>query len=51
MKNVMIRCELCKAALDVEKCELATYRTIIDGKEHTFCCVKCADRYQKSQKK
>jgi len=48
MNPEYIKCELCKAKIPSGSiCELATNRTVIDGKEYVFCCVKCVQRYQK----
>jgi len=46
MKKEFIRCEFCSIPIPLETCQLAAYRTIIDGKEYIFCCQKCAERYQ-----
>ncbi|MBA7646759.1 hypothetical protein ES703_54525 [subsurface metagenome] len=51
MNPEFIQCELCKAKIPSGSiCELATYRTVINGKEYVFCCAKCAERYQKKKK-
>ncbi len=41
-----VRCEFCKIEIPSEPCELAAYETTIDGKKYTFCCLKCAEKYQ-----
>ncbi len=46
MKPEFIRCENCKAEIPAETCQLAAYKTTIDGKEYLFCCIKCAQRYR-----
>jgi len=51
MKPQFVRCEYCKMEIPQEQCELAAFRTIIDGKEYLFCCAKCAQQYQKKAKK
>ena len=50
MKPEFVRCEYCKAEIPLERCEFATYRTVIDGKEYVFCCAQCAKRYGKKKK-
>jgi len=47
MNPKFIRCEYCKAVIPSETCALATYKTVIEGKEYIFCCKQCAQRYQK----
>ena len=37
------KCEFCNPESTPELCKLSTATTIIDGKEYTACCVKCAD--------
>ena len=49
MKPEFIRCEFCKVEIPSETCKLAAHTTTIDGKEYTFCCVSCAERYKKRQ--
>lgn len=50
MKPKFIQCEFCKREIPLDACELATYRTVIDGKEYVFCCKICAQRYQLKKK-
>ncbi|MDH5793204.1 MAG: hypothetical protein OEZ18_01400 [Candidatus Bathyarchaeota archaeon] len=50
MKEEFVRCEFCKTEIPPEACQLAAYRTVIDGKQYVFCCEKCAQRYQKTRK-
>lgn len=50
MKARFIQCELCKREIPLESCELATYRTVIDGKEYVFCCETCAKSYRRKRK-
>lgn len=49
MKPEFIRCENCEAEIPAETCQLATYKTTIDGKEYLFCCIKCAQRYKQKK--
>lgn len=51
MKPEFIRCENCKTEVPTEICQLAAYRTTIDGKEYLFCCIKCADRYRQKKRR
>lgn len=50
MSPEFIQCELCKIEIPLDTCQLATHRTVIDGKEYVFCCVLCAQRYQQKKK-
>ncbi len=50
MKAKFIQCELCKKEIPLESCELATYRTVIDGKEYIFCCEACAKSYWRKRR-
>lgn len=45
-----VRCEFCKFEIPLETCKLAAYSTVIDGKQHLFCCVQCAKRYKEKKK-
>jgi YHS domain-containing protein len=52
VKPKFVRCEYCKVEiLPSEACRLAAYTTTIDGKEYVFCCVRCAERYEKKKAK
>ncbi|NWG11364.1 hypothetical protein HXY33_06440 [Candidatus Bathyarchaeota archaeon] len=51
MSSEFVRCEFCKAEIPTESCQLATYRTVIDGKEYVFCCAHCAQRYKQKKKR
>jgi YHS domain-containing protein len=50
MKARFIQCELCKKEIPLESCELATYCTVIEGKEYVFCCEACARSYREKRK-
>jgi YHS domain-containing protein len=45
MKSEFVKCKCCNEDINSEKCELAAYRTVIDGKEYLFCCKNCAKEY------
>ncbi len=49
MSSKLVRCEFCKDEKGAETCELATHRTVIEGKEYLFCCAKRAERYQRKK--
>jgi len=51
MKKEFVKCEYCRADIPTETCKLAVYHTTINGKEYTFCCQKCAQRFQQRKKK
>jgi hypothetical protein len=44
MKKQQDKCECCGSEISPQQCQLAAYTTTIDGKEVSFCCVKCADK-------
>ena len=46
MKPEFIKCKCCSEDISIEKCELAAYTTLIDGKEYFFCCKTCAKEYE-----
>jgi len=50
MKSEFIQCELCKKEIPLKSCELATYRTVIGGKEYVFCCEAFAKSYLEKRK-
>ncbi len=50
MSSKFVQCEFCKTEVSLDSCEFAKYHTIIDGKEHVFCCVKCAQKDEKKTK-
>ena len=45
MSPEFVRCEFCKVELPSEPCQLAVFKTKIEGEEYVFCCKKCAERY------
>jgi len=50
MSPEFIQCEFCKKEVPLDSCELATYRTEIEGKEYILCCELCAKRNLKKKK-
>lgn len=50
MRPKFVKCELCKIEVPSEKCEFATFKIIVDGKEQFFCCSKCYEKNQKKEK-
>jgi len=51
MKPKFVRCEFCKEEIPLGTCKFAAYTTNIDGREYTFCCVRCAERYKQKKGK
>ena len=49
MKDKFVKCELCKTEIPSEKCEFATFKMIVEGKEQLFCCTKCYEQKQKKK--
>lgn len=47
-----VKCESCGVKISKDmKCELAGYKRTIGGEVFIFCCARCADEYEKKQKK
>lgn len=51
MKKTFIKCEMCNTKVPADKCVFAVHKRIIDGKEYVFCCVRCAEVFEKSKKR
>jgi len=51
MKPKAVQCEYCKTDVSSEPCRLASIKTIIDGKEHVFCCSSCAQQSKERKTK
>ena len=51
MKYKFVKCECCSMNIPSEKCDLAAYSAVIDGKEHLFCCKNCAKEYEERKSK
>ncbi len=51
MKSKFVKCNSCSSVVPFETCELAAYSTVIDDKEHTFCCKTCAKDYESKKSK
>jgi YHS domain-containing protein len=49
MKPKFVRCEYCKVEIPSETCSLAAYTTTINGEKYTFCCIRCAERYEQKR--
>lgn len=45
------KCEFCSPESTPELCQMATTKTIIDGKEHAACCVKCTSNNEEEKPK
>ncbi|MFH1821858.1 MAG: transcriptional regulator [Methanobacteriota archaeon] len=46
-----VKCEMCQAEISGEKCVFATYKKVIDGKEHYFCCENHAKEFERKMKR
>jgi len=47
-----IKCKMCGAGIaETEKCELASYKRTMGGRQYVFCCARCADEFEKRQHK
>ena len=51
MKQEFVQCDYCKSKVSLERCEFATHKTVIDGKEYVFCCAQCAQRFKTTKQK
>lgn len=46
-----VKCKMCGVEIgETEICELASYQRSIGGKRYIFCCVRCAEEFEKKQK-
>ena len=44
MKKEFVKCEFCNMSTPTEACNLAAYRTKLDGCEYVLCCRKSAEK-------
>jgi len=51
MRVEKMSCELCGKKLSPGKCVFSTYERTIQGKKHRFCCVRCAETFEKKSRK
>jgi len=51
MRVEKMSCELCGKKLSPGKCVFSTYERVIQGKKHRFCCVRCAETFEKKSRK
>jgi YHS domain-containing protein len=49
--KTFIKCEMCDAEIPGDTCVFATHTRVIDGKEYVFCCVRCAEAFEKKKKR
>ena len=47
--KTFVKCEMCKAEIPADKCVFATHKRVIDGKEYVFCCIRCAEDFEKKK--
>ena len=45
-----VKCDLCNRGISGEKCELATYKMVINGEEYSFCCRHLAQEFERTRK-
>jgi len=48
--KTFVKCEMCNAEIPAGKCVFAAHKSVIDGKEYVFCCVRCAEAFEKKKK-
>jgi YHS domain-containing protein len=51
MKKENTKCSCCDVETQGETCQLAAYKTTVDGKTYTFCCQPCAPKNKEVTKK
>jgi YHS domain-containing protein len=42
------KCEICNKEI-AYKCAFANFKIVLNGKEHSFCCEKHADKFKKHE--
>ncbi|MBI5253415.1 MAG: hypothetical protein HY930_03335 [Euryarchaeota archaeon] len=48
MKTLFVQCGECGIPiLEGEKCALAVETRKMSGKEYTFCCIRCAENFER----
>ena len=48
--KTFVKCEMCNAEIPAGKCVFAVHKRVIDEKEYVFCCVRCAETFEKKKK-
>ena len=48
--KTFVKCEMCNAEIPADRCVFATQTKVVDGKEYVFCCVRCAEAFEKKKK-
>ncbi len=46
-----VKCDMCNVEVPADRCVFATHKRVIDGKEYIFCCVRCAEAFEKRKNK
>jgi len=49
--KTFVKCETCNVEVPADRCVFATHRRVIDGKEYVFCCVRCAEAFEKKRER
>jgi len=49
--KTFVKCDMCNVEVPADRCVFATHRRVIDGKEYIFCCVRCAEAFEKRKNK
>ena len=47
--KTFVKCEMCDVKIPADRCVFATHKRVVDGKEYVFCCVRCAEAFEKSK--
>jgi len=45
-----VRCHQCNIEISGDQCKFAIHTDAMNGEKHKFCCVKCAEQYEKKKK-
>ena len=48
--KTFVKCEICDAEIPMGRCVFATHKRVSDGKEYAFCCLRCAEDFEKKKK-
>jgi len=48
--KTFVKCEMCNEEIPADRCVFATHKRVIDGKEYIFCCVRCAETFERRKK-
>ena len=47
--KTFVKCKMCKARVPSDTCVFAIHKRVIEGKEYIFCCIRCAEDFEKKK--